>query len=424
MGKKFIYGSLTIIVLLMIALYVGSCSGVINTNCDPHFTEDGILVRDSNSEAVFTPTAPGKIKFYIEVSGSMNGFFRRGIPTDFKTDVWQVLSFYAPIAPHVTELTNSGNIGRTFLLNDFRTKMNTGSFVSTASTRVPEMLNTIYSDFDAEAGEVAVLISDMKYSPVGQAAPGVLLEQYAIDISKILGQHGLAVSLILATSSFADKQGQVVCENSPYYYLVIGNPEQVAFVRNGISTLLKDKEHFIDNIETGFDYGPITYSFGISHGCYQMNMEDPTFCDYDPSSEDPFTIQLLVNLENYRWRLADEVVLRQSFKAQCLYGSEVTIGNIAIEVQNKDAQHLMHRTAVASIELKLSNMPTDSEIIEWSIDLPDADYTLFAPFVVGAVNDNDATKSYSVESFINGMFYGGIVNKLLKPQYILISKNY
>ena len=54
--------------------------------------------------------------------------------------------------------------------------------------------------------------------------------------------------------------------------------------------------------------------------------------------------------------------------------------------------------------------------------LPDTDYTLFAPYF-GATAESDVTKSYSVDNFVKGIFYGGVVNKTLKPNYILISKN-
>ena len=61
-------------------------------------------------------------------------------------------------------------------------------------------------------------------------------------------------------------------------------------------------------------------------------------------------------------------------------------------------------------------------MLEWTLQLPDTDYTLFGEFC-GSTDENDCTKSYSIEAFMKGMFYGGIVNETLKPNYILISKN-
>ena len=81
----------------------------------------------------------------------------------------------------------------------------------------------------------------------------------------------------------------------------------------------------------------------------------------------------------------------------------------------------MVRTAYAIVDLKVCNMAMDSEVIEWTLQLPDLDITEFAPYL-GGTNGNDVTKSYSLEDFIKGMFYGGVVNESLKPNYILISK--
>ena len=67
-------------------------------------------------------------------------------------------------------------------------------------------------------------------------------------------------------------------------------------------------------------------------------------------------------------------------------------------------------------------MPTDSDVIEWTMELPDGDYTLFGPFC-GATTEEDVSKSYSIEDFLVGMFYGGVVNSTLEPNYILVSKN-
>lgn len=422
--KNYFLWSCAIIGLIALCMYIVSCGGVVNTNFDSHFTEDGELVADSDSVRDFAPCRPNLIKFYVEVSGSMNGFFRSGVPTDFKTDVWQVMSYYSPASPGVTILTNDGSVGQRLSFDTFRSQMNTGAFVSSASTRVPVMLESVFSDLDAEAGEVGVLVSDMKYSPVGQKAPEVLLGQYTTDIGEIFGKHGLAVSLILATSSYADRKGGIVPDvASPYYFLVIGKPEHVAELRNGISSFLEDANHFVDNIESGFDYGQIKYSFGIPKNCWQLDDVNPTFCGYDPSVDDTCTVRLKLSLENYRWRIADADILRDYFTAECKYGSQVEIGDISIDVKKKTETHVLHRTATATIDLKLFDMATDSEVIEWTLNLPDTEYTLFGPFVEGAVDESDITKSYSVDRFIKGMFYGGVVNKPLNKNYILISKN-
>ena len=394
-----------------------SC-GDVNTVEDPRFTEDGIYLPDSDSTKSFELVNPNKIKYFVEVSGSMNGFFKANLPTQFKTDVWEIMSYFSALPSDVTILTNNGNTGVRMSIDDFRQQMNTGSFISSASTQVPIMLASIINDIKPEQGEVAILISDMKYSPVGAAAPKVLMEQYSSDVSRILGEFHKPVCLISAVSNYLDKKSEV--NESPYYFFLIGNEGEVAYLRNCISTLLDNNHHFIDNIESGFDYGAPTYSFGIPEYCYQLSKE-PTFVDFDESASDTCIINLRVDLAKYRWIMADTACFKNAFKCKALYGSNVSVGDVQIEVQNITGRKL-DRTATAIVQLKIYAFAMDSEVIEWSLELPDLNVDKFARFF-GALGENDYIKSYSIENFIRGIFYGGVTNKTLKPNYILISKN-
>ncbi len=419
MDMKHSHRLIVTFVILGFAVFT-SCSSDINSNYDPHFTEDGYrIINDST----VTSAPLTQVKFFVEVSGSMNGFFRANQPTDFKKDVWQILSYFSPLAPEgVTILTNNGDEGNTYDLSKFQTMMNTGAFVSSASTKVPLMLQTIVSKLDADHGEVAVLISDMKYSPIGAAAPKVLLTQYSTDVSKIFGQYEKAISLVCATSNYLDKKGNSVCDVSPYYFLIIGNETCVAEMRDGISTLLNNNHRFVDNIESGFRYGRIKESFGIPKKCFQMDLQEPTFVAYEEADTyDTCNIYLKVDLTPYRWIMTDKDYFTRAFKAKTLYGSTLVFDDVNIDVKNITDRQLK-RTAVATVRLKVFNMPTDSDVIEWTMELPDGDYTLFGPFC-GAKTEEDVSKSYSIEDFLVGMFYGGVVNSTLEPNYILVSKN-
>lgn len=430
--KLFIVGIFTGIVAIF-TLSLGSCENI-NTVQDPHFDSDGYLIEselncssDSDSVATagkkFAPAHPSKIKFFVEVSGSMNGFFRANQPTDFKADLWHVVSYFISIAPEITILTNDGNEGASMPQNEFQTKMNTGAFLSAASTKVPVMLQTIMQSINPDADEVAILVSDMKYSPVGAAAPAVLLTQYSTDVATILGKYGRPNSLVCAVSNYLDKQGNIICDKSPYYYFIIGNGEQVAYMRNAISTLIKKKnrEHFVDNIETGFKFGSASYSFGVPNKCEQLE-DQPTFVAYEEAEPgDTCTIKLKVDIESYRWRMTDSALFRQCFTAKMLYGSEVKVGKIEIEEKNIIDTRL-ERKATAIVELKVFNMALESDVIEWNITLPDNDITYLNQFFDGAVDENDPSKSFSLIDFIKGMFYGGVISEKLNPNYILISK--
>ncbi len=418
--KRILWTLFTVVILATLCGII-SCGCNINTTGDSHFNADGTL-PDSVDTLSLKPSVPTKVKFYVEVSGSMNGFFRANKTTDFKKDVWQILSYYSAIAPEITILTNDGSVGSSYPQSQFQTLMNTGAFVSSASTRVPKMLESIFNNLKTEEGEVAVLISDMKYDPVGLAAPDVLLSQYSTDISEKLGNRKKAVCLIGATSDYLDKKGSIVTDKSPYYFFVIGNGEQVAFMRNGISTMLDNNKRFIDNIESGFDYGVPTCSFGIPDNCWQLDETTPTFVGFDESANDTCTIKMEVHLEGYRWIVASEQYFKKAFKIKALYGSNVEVGKVEFDIKNITEKELV-RTATAITEVKVFDMAMDSEVLEWTLELPDTDYTLFSPYFDGAISEADVTKSYSVADFVKGMFYGGIVNKTLKPNYILISKN-
>lgn len=418
MKRYAILFSAFLVVVLLFSLL--SCSDI-NPVDIRHFTKEGVIIPDSDSIKIFKMLPPGKIKYYVEKSGSMNGFFRPNKPTDFKADVWQIMSYFSGIQSDITIFENDGKSGKKETLATFKTQMNTGSFVSSASTQVPTMLNSIMDDFNPERGEVAILISDMKYDPVGAAAPDVLMTQYSSDISKVVGEYNNAVCLVGATSSYLDKAGIEITNKSPYYFFIIGRDEYVAYIRNSISTLLINNEHFIDNIESGFNYGSLTYSFGMPDNCWQMDNENPTFVGYDPSESDTCTISLRVSLENYRWATVDSTCFTNGFKVKTLYGSGVKVDNIKYDIKNITGKELK-REATATVELKVFNMPMEADVIEWTLELPDLDITKFAPYM-NAVSPNEVDKTYSLEDFIKGIFYGGVVNKSLKPNYILISKN-
>ncbi|MGN1046294.1 MAG: hypothetical protein ACI4QG_04280, partial [Candidatus Cryptobacteroides sp.] len=60
---------------IIAAVFVSfSCKQAVNTVYDSHFTEDGYCL-DSPKEN-FVAEIPNALGFYVEVSGSMNGFFR------------------------------------------------------------------------------------------------------------------------------------------------------------------------------------------------------------------------------------------------------------------------------------------------------------------------------------------------------------
>ena len=395
------------------------CSSPINSINDPHFDENGVYLDSLG--ATFQAVMPTSLDFYVEVSGSMNGFFRANRTTAFKTAVWAIVSNFG--SPGVSVLSNSGTQATKYTGDQFRNKMNSGGFVSTAETQVPAMLESILSKLDYENGAVAVLISDMKYSPVGNRVLPVLLQQYATDIRNIVGKYpGSAYSLVGAYSEFLDARGNVTCEKSPYYYLVIGKDVCVAEIRNCITTILSDREDYMDNIETGFDYKRPAYGFGVPDNVIQLDNE-PTFYNYDVSYSDTCKVVLNLDLSDFRWLVAsDEDVLRECLKVKAAYGSEMEIGKINISTNNHN-QKKLERLAVASVELKLWNMPMEADVIEWSLDHPEYSVTDTFMQIQNAAAEADLTGSFSLANFIQGVFQAVQNHWNQEPNRILISKS-
>lgn len=87
MNKKVIAAGL--FALVMGGFFV-ACTLPINTNNHARFTQDGYFVPDSSAIQESTENPLSQVKFYVEVSGSMNGFFRANKQTHFKRDVWEI----------------------------------------------------------------------------------------------------------------------------------------------------------------------------------------------------------------------------------------------------------------------------------------------------------------------------------------------
>lgn len=413
--KKFFHKLCDFALALLALMTMSACCGGLNTLNNPHFTEEGKLIRKPSFAKLDYNSV---IHFYIESSGSMNGFFRAGQPTSFKQDVYEIMSYYSPVTKDVNIMTNDGSVAGQLSLAQFQTAMNTGALECNASTQVPVMLRNIVSRL--KKNDVAVLISDMKYSPVGSAAPAVLLTQYAAEVALIVGKSQKAYSLVCATSNYINKEGSVVANESPYYYLIVGEQDKVSAVRNGIAIMLQRQKRFVDNLEIGYKYASCPYDFGAPKNVVRLEKQ-PTFYGYG-EAVDECVIPLKLKLESYRWLMSNKDVLKQCFTCKPKYGSTVSVESLEVEECNNVNLELK-RSVVATIKIKVSNMPSDMEVLEWNVDIPYAKPTTMEKFLDDSKGENDVTTSYSLTSFIRGIGQGGVVNYQPKPNYILISKN-
>lgn len=390
-----------------------------NTVQDPSFDKFGYYI--DSLKPTFEAKAPKALGFFAEVSGSMNGFFRSNRATQFKKDIWSIVSNFGN--QEVFILSNSGTIAGQNSIADFRRSMNSGAYISNQETLVPTMIQSILDNLDYNNGEVGVLISDMKYSPERQKDVQVLLTQYQTDVRNVIGKYSdIAVCIICATSDYLASNGAIAESESPYYYVIFGKDECVAYMRNRIATILEDNGSYKESIEMGFDYKSPSYSFGIPKNALQLGTE-PTFIGYDVNFSDTCTVKLKLDLSDYRWTIADESVLRNLLNVKAIYGSNVSVGDIKVEVDNHYQKEFL-RKATAIFDLKVYDMyAAKSDVIEWSLNHPEYQESQWFSNVISANSERDLSGSFSMDKFIGGCFNAIQNHWDSTPNKILISKS-
>lgn len=407
--------------LACLLLYMTACRSdkTINATGEEYFDEKGFSTDSTLS--FLTEKYPNSIKCYVEVSGSMNGFLRANKATQFKEDVWSILSDFNPLINNIYTFSSQCVA---MPLDAFRTKMNEGAFVSAASTHIPDMLQQIIKDLDWENGESAILISDMKYSPTGIQSMPILLEQYKTDIRNLIGESGISLSLLAATSNYLNKAGQEICANSPYYYLILGKAENIVWLRNCIATLLN--ERYAGSIECGIDYQ--TPSFSLDNKPYNLSRLEnaPTYTDFDREYSDTCAFTVALNLEAYPWGICNPDIIKELVQVRMKNGSEIKIDTIVCHEDNHFNNELK-RIAIAAIRLKVYDMYEDCDVAELTFTLPDNQMLVnritppqFRSFW-GATSENEYDKSFSIENFIQGCFRGSKNLGSKQPIRILIS---
>lgn len=411
-----------IVASFAILLFV-SCDDI---NClpDSHFTEDGKLKEEFLPDSSIENEQASNVKFFIEASGSMNGLYRAQCSSEFRDDVYQIVCYYTSQSEKVYTLcTNNGKSGFALSLNDFAKAIKQQGFPSMSTTSITDMIDAVIEQIDTARNEVGVLVSDMKFDPTGKDNIDYQLGMYTTKISHITSSTGLAFSLIGATSKYYDKKGNVICNESPYYYLVIGKSANVAKVRDGISTMLAQNGNYVDNIETGMRFGGPNYTLSKEKNCLPHGHNSYAFVDYQDDA--PCLISINLELNKYRWCIAEPENVKKALEIKMLHGSSLKIDTITIDSVFVDSKKNLNRSMKAKIYLKIDNMPNDMDVIEWSFDpcKLDTDYDDLKPFC-GAQNWTEFDKTFSIEHFIKGMFRGANLSTCsTKKNYILISKH-
>lgn len=412
------------IVLILVLLY--SCGdGVVNSESHVAFDEKGTLVAEFENLEI---NSTDSIYFYIEASGSMNGFFRGNKPTLLKKDLWAVISDF-PKTDSVLLFEKMNAPPSLMALANFRTQMNAGSLTSSYATDIPTMLKTILSDLDKSRSRIAVLVSDLKYSPVGSGPQAVLLDQYQTEIRNLFRDRNYAINLIGAKSDFLSKNGKVQCETSPYYYLIIGKSEYVTSVSDRIVDNLQATGDFLGDVAYNIDYKTPRYTAlpykNVSNmqnvlaekGCY-------TFTNYDETKEGA-QLWIALNVKQLPREVRSAENIRALLETKGTYGSVVKIEEITnlLDLGNaSDKKFAQLIDADLFVKVSVQNMIMESEVIELNINDQVADLSWSEPFL-DAEDEADCSKTYSLKEFLNGLKSGTKqYHYQEKPIYILISK--
>ena len=422
----FVIANIICTLAIVCTFALSSCGRDINSIADPNFDADGAPLDTTIS--LFTPKLPESAKLYIETSGSMNGFFRANKANNFKKTVWSVFSGLAPISGgFVYTMSNGGDIDTPVTLDEFRNKMNAGSFVSNTSTHVPAMLQNIIANIDTAKNEVAVLVSDMKYSPVTATKEPELL-QYQEQIRNVIGYHpNVSISFVCATSEFLGSDGSVAEANSPYYFIIIGISENVAAIRNDIARWCEATNSYIESGDMAMKYHTPTYTIEeVKNGVLSTEYPKNLITIFDPEVSDTCSFIVRVDMTGYPWSAVNEEVLKDCLKAKAVYGSSVDVQLLSGEdhlVDDHAYKGDFKRKSYADYLIKLYNVALDDEVIEWTFtNKPfDGRYLIDFNTIINTENENDLSGTFSFNKFIEGCFNARLNSFDETPVRILVS---
>ena len=402
MKKPIILTVSTLIIIAAVALIPNSCSNNINSISDPHFLEDGAPL---DTLELFVPSRPNSAKLYIETSGSMNGFFRANQPNKFKKTVWSVFSGLQHITDNtILTMSNAGDIDSPIDFSTFKNKMNRGGFVSQTDTHIPMMLANIILNIDPNKDEVAILVSDMKYSPTGtDAAPNI--DQYQEQIRNLTARHNYGVAFVCAESEYLNNTNAVVKEKSPYYYIIIGKPENVAAIRNDIMTWCEATNSFVESADMGMNYKNPPYAIhSIKNGMPHSDYPNNVITTFSRDVSDTCSFVVRVDLTGYPAGFSHEQ-LDSCFNATTTYGAGIT-HNIVDLQDDHHVKGQFERKAFADYQIKVFDIPLDDEVVEFTFNNRPFDgcYNVRFNEILSAKTESELDKTFSFNKFIEGHF--------------------
>lgn len=299
-------------------------------------------------------------------------------------------------------MSNAGDIDGPIDFRIFKQKMNRGDFISQTDTHIPTMLSNIINNIDSVDNEVAILVSDMKYSPTGKdAAPNI--SQYQEEIRNLTASHNFGVAFVCADSEYLNKTGKVVEANSPYYYIIIGKPENVASVRNDIVAWCEGTDSYIASGDLGMNYKNPNYTIqSIKNGGTYKPAPNNVITTYSRDVSDTCSFVIRIDLSGYPSGYTVEQ-LDSCFMATTTNSSGINYEIIELEDEHNYKGQLQRRAFVDYL-VKVYDFQLDDEVVEFSFNSEPLNDSYSSHFneILSADNENELDKTFSFRNFIQG----------------------
>lgn len=421
------------VAMVIAVISICGCKHSINEIDNESFTDEGVL-RPEVIDRFYTAEPANTIQLYVETSGSMNGLFRAKQSNAFKTDMSTFLLKNASNIAGVKAFTDGSTKTRSYSATSFRQNMNDGSFVSSMNTEVPQMLQVILNDLKDGQCDVAVFVSDMKYSPKGGSATA--LGQYAIDIEAMFSDYkDYSVCVIGFESEFVAANGKIACEFFPYYMIVIGEGPKVSYVRNMILSELERNGHVQGYIDFNQSYGCPYYSVLPIHGALGGLRPNPnemvasnegmfhSLLGYSMLPESEFIVA--IREQHLPWDVYKNIDA-SSFEVK----STVTGGSIPFEVLEEEPSMNSSEDAMVKKCIQPSHyikvLPKDilfgTDVISIRLNEQKANNSWIQKYY-GAQREGELDKTFSMDSFIEGLTNAYRKERKLQeePMLVLIS---
>ena len=422
------------VALIVTFLAICSCKHSINEIGNDSFTDDGVL-KTGVIDRFYTAEPADRIQLYVETSGSMNGLFRARKSNAFKTDMSAFLLKNASNIIGVKAFTDGSTNLKSYSANSFREYMNDGSFVSSMNTEVPKMLQVILNDLKDGQCDVAVFVSDMKYSPKGGSATA--LGQYALDIETMFGNHkDYSVCVIGFESEFLAANGKIACDFFPYYMLVIGEGPKVSYVRNLILSELERNGHVQGYIDFNQSYGCPYYSVLPIHGVFGGLRPNPN--EFAASSNNGMYHSLLgysmlpdsefivaIREQHLPWDIYKSIDASSFEVKSTVTGMPIPFEVLEEEPSMRSSEDAMVKKCVQPshyLKVQPKDILFGTDVISIRLIDKEADVSWIQKYY-GAQREEELDKTFSIDSFIEGLSNAYRKGRKLQeePMLVLIS---